>query len=286
MNFETYGITLNLCGIRLRFESDLPLRVSYEIEAFRTEAPPDVTAHVRDGTMRLPADRRSSGPVTMCANIGERLFSAGKNGRESTSVVAEYCPDFSSVEVLVDAAHCGWNVRQVCKILQVFPMRELLARYDAVLLHSSRVEVDGRAIIFSAPSGTGKTTQARLWEKYAGARIVSNDRTIVRRIGGRFVTSGFPVDGSEPVLDPKIIPLGAIVPLRQGTENRAEHMSAGRALAQLMEQTALNSWDSKGKTQAMLFWGDLLAEYPAILLTCRPDEGAVRCLQAALKEEK
>ena len=284
MVVETYSITLDFCGIRLRFESALPLRVANKIEVFRTEAAPNMTAHVRNGSMRLPENRRSSGPVTICASVGERFLSAGKNGQENTSIVIEYCPDFSDVEVLVDAAHFGRNVQQVCKILQVFPVQELLAQYDAVLLHSSRVEADGRAIVFSAPSGVGKTTQARLWEQYAGARIVSNDRTIVRRIKGRFVTSGFPVDGSDPVLDPAIIPLVAVVLLRQGTENRAQRLPAGRALALLMEQTSVHRWDGAGISQAMLFWSDLLAEYPAILLTCRPDEGAVRCLQAALKE--
>lgn len=286
MVIETYNITLDFCGICLQFESALPLRVANEIEVFRTEAAPDVTAHVRSGSIHLPENRRISGPVTVCASVGERFLSAGRNGQENTSVVIEYRPDFSDVEVLVDAAHFGRSVQQVCKILQVFPVRELLAQYDAVLLHSSRVEIGGRAIVFSAPPGTGKTTQARLWEQYAGARIVSNDRTIVRRIKGRFVTSGFPVDGSEPVLDPAIIPLGAIVLLRQGEVNRAEHMSAGKALAFLMEQTSLSRWDGAGISQAMLFWSDLLAEYPAILLTCRPDEGAVRCLQEALEKRE
>ena len=283
MGYETYDITLILCGIILRFVSEVPLRVSEEIDVFRTDALPDITVPVRNGTIRLPAEQYAGSPVTMCASEGDWLLSAKKTERETTTIVVRYRPDFSASEILVDAEHCGHDIRQVCSILQCFPIRALLAKYDAVLLHSSRIELGGSAVVFSAPSGTGKTTQARLWAKYAGARIVSNDRTIVRRVGGRFVTSGFPVDGSEPVLDPAIIPLGALVLLRQGAENRAEQLPAGQALALLMEQTALNSRDGPGMTQALLFWSEVLAHCPVYRLTCTPDERAVRCLQKALE---
>ena len=283
-SYETCDITLTLCGIALRIESELPLRVNSGIDAFETTQPPDVTAHVRAGVLRLPDRLRGSDGAADYAGEGTYRLAAGRPPGGSPSVGVRYRPDFSDAEVLLDTGRGGPYLPQVCKILQVFPMRELLARHDAVLLHSSRVEIDGRAIVFSAPSGTGKSTQARLWERYAGARIVSNDRTIVRRMDGRYVTSGFPVDGSEPVLDPGIIPLGAVVLLRQGAENRAERLPAGRALALLMEQTAAQRWDADGRTQAVLFWSGLLEEYPAVLLTCRPDEGAVRCLQAALEK--
>ena len=284
MEFETNEIGLTLCGVVLRFFSKIRLRVNGGIDAFITSMPPDVTVNVEKGSLNFPDRLRGDDAVMRYAAEGKYLLTAGKPPVGSSGVVVRYHSDFSNVNVLLDVDRCGRDVRQIVRILQCFPMRELLARYDAVLLHSSRVEADGRAIVFSAPSGVGKTTQARLWEQYAGARIVSNDRTIVRRIDGRFVTSGFPVDGSEPVLDPAIIPLGAVVLLRQGTENSAERLPAGRALALLMEQTSVHRWDGAGISQAMLFWSDLLAEYPAILLTCRPDKGAVRCLQAALKE--
>ena len=76
-SYETCDITLTLCGIALRIESEMPLRVNSGIDAFETAQPPDVTAHVRDGTMRLPENRRSSGPVTECAQTGEWLLCAG-----------------------------------------------------------------------------------------------------------------------------------------------------------------------------------------------------------------
>ena len=282
--YEVCDITLTLCGIALRIVSELPLRVNSGIGGFQTAAAPDVTVQVRSGVLRFPDRLRGSDRLMDYAAEGEYLLAAGRNTVGTAMAWVKYRPDFSDVEVLLDVEHFGRDILQCCEVLKNFPIRQLLARYDAVLLHSSRVKTGGRAILFSAPSGTGKSTQARLWEQYAGARIVSSDRTIVRRIDGRFVTSGFPVDGSEPILDPGIIPLGAVVLLRQGTENRAERIPAGQALAFLMEQTALNRWDGAGMTQAMLFWSDLLAECPAILLTCRPDEGAVRCLQDALRE--
>ena len=286
MEFETKDICLSFCGIVLEFMSDVPMRVNGGIEAFMTSLPPFVTVRVKKGSYCFPDHLHGSDIVMKYASDGKYCLTTGIPPGGSSGVVVRYLPDFSDVEVLLDVDRCGKDVRQVCRIIQCFPITELLMHYDALLVHASRVEIDGSAIVFSAPSGTGKTTQAKLWEQYEGARIVSNDRTIVRRINGDFITSGFPVDGSEPVFDPSLIPLVKIILLHQGDENRAERIPVGRALAFLMEQTVLNSWDSAGITRAMLFWSDLLTQYPAILLTCRPDEGAVHCLTEALEREE
>ena len=58
------------------------------------------------------------------------------------------------------------------KILSLLPMRTIFLHFSTLFLHASQVVVEDRGIVFSAPSGTGKTTQARLWEKHKNAKIV------------------------------------------------------------------------------------------------------------------
>jgi serine kinase of HPr protein (carbohydrate metabolism regulator) len=57
--------------------------------------------------------------------------------------------------------------------------------------HASTVAVDGRAVLISGPSGSGKSDLAlRLLDR--GFTLVSDDQTIVRRDGNRLVASAPP----------------------------------------------------------------------------------------------
>ena len=177
-------------------------------------------------------------------------------------------------------------VRTVDKVLQLLPMRQLLAHYQAFLLHSSRIAVCGKAVLFTAPSQTGKTTQARLWNCYGYAEIAGNDRTILRKSGNEFNTYGYPVDGSSPIYSNKRLPLGAIVVLRQGAENHIQRLLVPQALKCLMEQTAMDTWNAIERMAIQQLCLDLLGEYPVYLLTCRADKDAVVCLKQQLEKDE
>lgn len=79
---------------------------------------------------------------------------------------------------------------------------EMLA-HDVFILHASVLEVDGEGYAFLAPSGTGKTTQTRLWLKYFGprARVVNGDKPLIRMEqdgdSWRFTAFGTPWNGKE-----------------------------------------------------------------------------------------
>lgn len=68
--------------------------------------------------------------------------------------------------------------------LAMFAMARHMMRRDALVLHCAYMQREGKAILFSAPSGTGKTTQATLWEKHRGTRVVNGDKALIRRVDG------------------------------------------------------------------------------------------------------
>lgn len=68
--------------------------------------------------------------------------------------------------------------------LAMFAMERHMMRRDALVLHCAYMQREGKAILFSAPSGTGKTTQATLWEKHRGTRVVNGDKALIRRVDG------------------------------------------------------------------------------------------------------
>ena len=82
-----------------------------------------------------------------------------------------------------------------------------LVKKDSMILHCAYVEYQGEAILFSAPSETGKTTQANLWEKYRGSRTVNGDRSLLGKIDDRWTAQGWPVCGTSEVCNNEAVPI-------------------------------------------------------------------------------
>lgn len=170
-------------------------------------------------------------------------------------------------------------------LLSFLPFRRILYAFDAFLLHSSRIQVCNRGILFSGASGVGKTTQAMLWEKYENTRILCNDRTVLRKVEGIWNTYGYFQDGSMPISDNTCIPLGAIVFLQQGKSNRICRVNYIKAFKMLIGQISVDNWDYKmiaGITELIL---NLLEGVPVYSMQCVPDQSAVIFLKNTLVQE-
>lgn len=167
--------------------------------------------------------------------------------------------------------------------LTLLPMAWLLYPYKVLFLHASRVAWEGGAILFSAASGVGKTTQAKLWQTYGGGRIAGNDRTLLRRKNGVWQSYGYFEDGDAPIARPERLPLRAIVLLEQAEENRVRRHAPARAVQLLMAQTVLAQWDEAMRQSLLNEWLTLVQEIPIYRLQCRADQDAVLCLQRQLQ---
>ena len=159
--------------------------------------------------------------------------------------------------------------------------RRQMAR-DALILHCAYVEWEGEAILFSAPSGTGKTTQANLWERHRCAKTVNGDRSLLRRIGGRWHACGWPVCGSSGVCRNRALPIRAVVLLSQAPEDRAERLGAMKAFTGLYSQITVNRWHRADTLRAMTLTEDLIASVPVYHLACTMEPTAVSALEAAM----
>lgn len=113
-----------------------------------------------------------------------------------------------------------------------------LIPYDIVLFHGSAIAVDGAAYIFTAPSGTGKTTHTRLWlSQLPQAHVLNGDKPFLKVDEGRVLVCGTPWQGKENYGTNEILPLKAICVLTRDTENHIESLSYEAALAPLIQQT-------------------------------------------------
>lgn len=115
---------------------------------------------------------------------------------------------------------------------------EKLPDYDAAVFHGSAVAVGDRAYLFTAKSGTGKTTHTNLWLKnIPGSYIVNGDKPILRLIDGQPTVCGTPWMGKEGCGCSKNVPLAAICFLNRGEENRIEKTAFAAVYPRLLGQT-------------------------------------------------
>lgn len=143
-------------------------------------------------------------------------------------------------------------------------------------LHASLVEKDGFGVVFLGPSGMGKSTQAKLWEKYLGADFLIGDRPGLRKTDGKWLGFGMPWDGKDWIHRQVSVPVRALVWLAQAKENRISAMNPVEAMTVMLKQAMMPVWDDMAMNGATALMGALAQELPMYHLRCLPDEAAVR----------
>lgn len=116
---------------------------------------------------------------------------------------------------------------------------EQLFRYDTLLFHGSVIAVDGAAYLFTAKSGTGKSTHTRLWREMLGSRavMVNDDKPFLQITGSGVTAFGSPWNGKHGLGQNIAVPLKAICILERGEENRICEIPAQEAVFMLLQQS-------------------------------------------------
>ena len=161
-------------------------------------------------------------------------------------------------------------------------LEKVMLRKDCMILHSAYICKDGKAILFSAPSETGKSTQAGLWEKYRGARQINGDRSLLVREEDGWYANGWPLCGSSEICYNEAYPIRAIVMLYQAKENVVRRLGVGEAMRKVMSQITINMWNSEFQMKAMDLIQQMVMEVPVYELGCNISEDAVACLEQEL----
>ena len=143
-------------------------------------------------------------------------------------------------------------------------------------LHCSCLKYKDEAIIFTAPSGTGKSTHSALWRRHFGDDVVmiNDDKPLVREKDGRFYIYGTPWNGKHSIGNNTSAPIKAIVFLQQAPENKAEPISPIDAMALLLQQTVLPS-DKAELSKLLDMLGRLVENIPMYRLGCTISDEAV-----------
>lgn len=155
---------------------------------------------------------------------------------------------------------------------------EKLLEFQGMFLHASAVSVGGKAYLFAAPCGVGKSTHTALWQEYFGkdkAVIINDDKPAIRLIDGQFYVFGTPFSGKEDKNENISVPLKAICFLEQAKKNTIRKMSAVEALMQIFNQT-IRPVEAVEMEQLIFIVDKLLKNIPVYKMGCNVSLDAVK----------
>lgn len=269
-------------GMTFAIASDVPIERSKMCEPFR------VAGGAADHTIRLtfsddlpqpPAEAARSGSVYRWQAGTERHLLEQYGTLDKPPQFTYAVTRGAHTEVtFAERYRTGASVRAALEAAGLF---DIFADAGMLVLHSAYIVTPaGEAILFSGPSGIGKSTQAALWERSAGAQIINGDRALLDI--GRKTANGIFYSGTSGICRNVTAPIRAIVLLGQNDENRVSTPSPQAAFAGVLSQCAYYDWDALSATKMTECVARLVSDVPVLHFDCRADASAVRVLQERL----
>ena len=212
-----------------------------------------------------------------------RYIGSVDNDWEKAYIRVAYGEQESKVQVKINGPLTEIGVKTVLNSLCA---EHLVAKAGGFLFHCAYIAWKGKSILFTAPSGTGKSTQADLWEKYRGAEIINGDRAAVCKKDNMLVAEGIPFSGSSRYCHNLALPLTAVVYLSQAPVTTIRKLHGMEAFLKVWEGVSVNSWIKEDVEQVSDAVQQLVTEIPVYHLACTPDESAVIALEEALRKQE
>jgi len=113
-----------------------------------------------------------------------------------------------------------------------------ILQHDGILLHSSCVVKDNKAYLFSAPSGTGKSTHTTLWlEEFSDAYILNDDKPAIIYKDNTLYAAGTPFSGKHDISRNLLVPIQGICFLERSENNWIKEIDKKQAIFEILNQT-------------------------------------------------
>ncbi|MBE6748790.1 MAG: hypothetical protein E7557_06125 [Ruminococcaceae bacterium] len=158
-----------------------------------------------------------------------------------------------------------------------------IVKFDGVMLHASAVQYENFAYLFSADSGTGKSTHTHLWlKKFPGAEILNDDKPAIRCIDGKYYAFGTPWSGKYDESVNTMTEIAGITFLSRGEANEITRVTGEDVMIDFLNQTV-----RPGKKDYMISFMEtldkILSDVPVFRLKCNISPEAVETSYNAMK---
>lgn len=155
-------------------------------------------------------------------------------------------------------------------------------QYNMLAIHSASILYRDRVWLFSAPSGTGKSTHASYWKDLFDTPIVNGDLNLIGMQDGLPAVHGIPWCGTSQIFDTHSYPLGGIIFLNQGSKNRSGALSPERKQLLMLHRSISPSWDSAMQQKNLDFIRTVSDQIFICHLFCTKTEDAATYLRNAI----
>ncbi len=158
--------------------------------------------------------------------------------------------------------------------------------FDGFFLHSSAVALDGKAYLFTANCGGGKSTHSKIWRRvFKDSVIINDDKPVIRKIDGKLYVCGTPFSGKHDINANLMLPIAGIYIIIQSPENRVVQITPKQAMPTLLEQT-LRNMSAVRMGRLLELFDELLCTVPVFNLYCNMDNEAALTSYNAVNSPK
>lgn len=276
------NIDFTIAGVNICIISPVALSVPREMQPFlASNTNPDVVYRVEliDEAISPvgPCVYHEAGTSTYADGNGWLRIYSYLEGPDGVQAVLRLCPNNAHILYLPKSDLPRYQTTNA--LSPILGLDYVMLHANCMFLHSSLVRYQGRAVLFSGPSGIGKSTQANLWKTHLNAEILNGDKSCIAKRTGGFYACGSPYAGSSDIFLPEEAPIAGIVLLKQGNENRIMPVTGRQAFVPLYSHLLANTWDSDYTDRLCELLDSLLLHIPVYKLTCTPDEKAVQLVR-------
>lgn len=173
--------------------------------------------------------------------------------------------------------------KELAGIIGYLILRNRILFYEGLVIHASAIKWEGKGILFTAPSGTGKSTQAEFWRRYKEATILNDDSPVIRCLGNQPIAFGTPWSGSKEIHHNERAPLAAIVVLEQSKAISITQFSLSESIPYLLPRCLLPYHDPALLDRAVVVLEKIVKVVPVFHLKCNlsPEtiEAVIQCLK-------
>ncbi len=199
-----------------------------------------------------------------------------------TEYVIETDRDWSDITIF----HRGQAKRAdqaFCYFLGNFIISNKIIHHSGFVLHASSISHEGKGIVFTAPSRTGKSTHAAMWKRYYQANILNDDCPIVKIESGKAIVHGTPWSGAKNKAMQASSPLSAIVFLEQAGQNTIRELTNKEAIPLFLPRVFLPYQNHMLMETAMQNIEKAIESVPKYLLMCKADREATELVYQCIK---
>lgn len=198
-----------------------------------------------------------------------------------------FARDYSEADITLikDRRHPGMTDTDWEYVYTGLAFADRLAYLGGLVMHGSAIAYDGKGVVFSAPSGTGKSTHAGLWAKCFGSKVLSvnDDKPAVWFRGEQPFLYGTPWSGKTDSNHNVSVPLHAIVFLERSGENRIRRLTPTEAMLRLGNETVRPFYDAQQGLRVLERAEKLIQTVPMYLLGCTISHEAVELVKRELQ---